>query len=211
MLVSTAERRGRAHGHAAAPPVMCLVLPLCFRAANHSTGNKSCSDPARMAPRDKPHLGSRWEALLNWQESAVGNEGGFDSAGATPQEPGAQHKSEQGEFIHNLPPPEDLSLLQQRPPWRDKQYTHKLTLMSTTGPSASSPPSHQSPGRGRQMFPRGVWKVSSRSRKNQVPAYTTGQLFMDHQILALKTAGIKQQPVPGFVFTFCLHLIEQEQ
>lgn len=61
------------------------------------------------------------------------------------------------------------------------------------------------------MSPRGVWKVSSRSRINQVSAYTTGQLFTDHQILALKTPGIKQQPVPGCVFTFCLHLTEQER
>lgn len=44
------------HGQAEAPPVMCLVLPLCFGAANHSTGNKSCSNPGRMAPSDKPHL-----------------------------------------------------------------------------------------------------------------------------------------------------------
>lgn len=63
-----------------------------------------------MASRDKPHLGSRWEALLNWQELAMGSEGGFDNADA-PQEPGTQHESEQGEFIQNLPPPEDLSLL----------------------------------------------------------------------------------------------------
>lgn len=61
------------------------------------------------------------------------------------------------------------------------------------------------------MSPRGVWKVLSRNRINQVPAYTTEQLFTDHQILALKTADIKQQPVPGCVFTFCLHLTEQER
>lgn len=60
------------------------------------------------------------------------------------------------------------------------------------------------------MSPRGVWKVESRSRINQVPAYTTEQLFTDHQLLALKSPGIKQQPVPGRVFTFCLHLSEQE-
>lgn len=64
-----------------------------------------------MAPRDKPHLGSCWEALLNWQELVTGNEGGFDNADGAPQEPDTQHKSEQGEFIHSLPPPEDLSLL----------------------------------------------------------------------------------------------------
>lgn len=111
LLVRAAERWSRAQGQAAAPPGMCLVLPLCFGAVNHSAWNKICSNRGSMAPRDKPHLGSRWEALLNWQELAMGDEGGFDSADTTPQEPGIQHKNEQGEFIHNPPPPEDLSLL----------------------------------------------------------------------------------------------------
>lgn len=39
-------------------------------------------------------------------------------------------------------------------------------------PSTSSPPPRPSEGRGRQMCPRGVWKVSPGSRINQVPAHT---------------------------------------
>lgn len=40
----------------------------------------------------------------------MGSEGGFDNADAALQE----LKNEQGEFTHNLPPPEDLSLLELR-------------------------------------------------------------------------------------------------
>lgn len=42
LLVRIAEC-SRARCQAAAPLVMCLLLPLCFGAVNHSTQNKSCS------------------------------------------------------------------------------------------------------------------------------------------------------------------------
>lgn len=44
LFACIAERRSRARCQAAAPLVMCLLLPLCFGAVNHSTRNQSCSD-----------------------------------------------------------------------------------------------------------------------------------------------------------------------
>lgn len=59
LFVLAAESRSRAHGQAAAPPVGCIVLPLCFGAGNHSAWNKSHSNSEE---EWLPETNLTWEA-----------------------------------------------------------------------------------------------------------------------------------------------------
>lgn len=170
LLARIAERRSKARGQAAAPLLMCL-LPRCFGAVNHSAPNQSRADRGNLALKGSPHLGSRRGTLLIWQGLARrlwGMEGAASNLTASPGSrnspcPGCSHFSPLL-LCHCFSSKTETTI--------GGHTEHLHAEDSEHGrPSTSSLLPHPSPGRGRQMSPRGVWKVSPGSRINQVPAH----------------------------------------
>lgn len=175
LLACIAERRSEARSQAAAPLLLCLLPPVFWGSKSLSTKSEPRrprkAGPQRLASPGKP-LGNASD-LARLSNEATGVRRSFTKPDSIPMKQ---------ELIHcvqafNTSPPSFLRLC----------HGFSSKTETTTGghaehpradnsahrrPSTSSPPPHPSEGRGRQMSPRGVWKVSPGSRINQVPAHT---------------------------------------